>query len=97
MIYIYEGDEVELCGVKHEVVDGALVAFDERTPLERRLDEIEDRLEKLENPGDFTITWPTDNAPAPTNPWPCDPYQPYPYTPNPYVPGTTWVSSDEAS
>jgi hypothetical protein len=92
MIYIYDGDKVEINGVQHEVVDGELVEIDERTPLEKRLDEIESRLEKLENPAWQTRIWTSDPCPN-TQPYTV-PYPPYPGT---YTWCGTDIHADEAS
>jgi hypothetical protein len=86
MIYIHDGDEVVMDGTTYEVIEGELVEKDDRTPLERRLDKIEERLDDLEHNNTYQIKFPpSDPCPdpwTPTNPWT-----------NPYVPGTTWVSS----
>jgi hypothetical protein len=54
---LLEGDEVEVAGTKFKVIDGDIIEVDERDPIEKRLDELEERVKSLENKTWYTGPW----------------------------------------
>jgi hypothetical protein len=101
---LQEGDEVEVAGTKFKVIDGDIIEVDERSPIEKRLDDLEGRVATLENKGWYypypstgPWTWSTEypdqpviNVPDPPG-WP-NPSYPGTSDPNP---GTTWTSCED--
>lgn len=83
---LINGDEIEVSGVKYRVIDGELMKVDDRSPLEAKVDALEERIAELES----RPQWSWTDGTTPGHP-DLVPYQPYvPYVP----PVPSWPYGD---